>query len=182
MVASFLDGITRQGKCEARNPGDHMPLPFRNRVIMERHSPDGSKARVVRDGNIMTTLGLDNLVNYLSTSALAFTATNGWIRVMAVGTDSTAAASTQTALVASTASVHISAASMAVSDAGARTLQYNATFDDSNAYTIKEVGLFGTDTAAGTMVARTALAATDQVVKGTGDTVNVSYQIIFTTA
>lgn len=177
-----LAGITRPGWTEPRNPGEHVPCPMRNRIILEKHSPDGTVSRTIRDGNIMTTYGLNNLAELIASGTQAYSATNGWVRVMAVGTGTTAAASTDVTLANSTASVHISAASMVASDAGARTLQYNATFDDANAYTINEVGLFGTDTAAGSGVARTVLAASDQVVKGTGDTVNVSYQVIFTTA
>lgn len=181
-MTNFLDGITRPGWSEPINPGEHVPCPMRNRVIVEKISPDGKREKVIRDGNIMTTYGLNNLAELIASGAQAYSASNGWVRVMAVGTGDTAAASTDTTLANSTASVHISAASMVASDAGNRTLQYNATFDDSNAYTIKEVGLFGTDDATGSAVARSVLAASDQVVKGTGDTVNVSYQVIFTTA
>ena len=177
-----LEGITRPGWSDPINPGEHVPCPMRNRVIVEKHSPDGSSSRVIRDGNIMSTYGLNNLAELVASGTQAYSASNGWIRVMAVGTGTTAAASTDVTLANSTASVHISAASMVASDAGARTLQYNATFDDANAYTINEVGLFGTNDATGSAVARTVLAASDQVVKGTGDTVNVSYQVIFTTA
>lgn len=181
---SFLSGITRSGRVAARatNPGDHWPVLAKDRVILERRSPGGKVKRIVREGNILTTYGLNDLAEKLATSTIAFNATNGWIWAGAVGTSTTAAASTDTGLIASTAIVHLSAASMVGSDAGARTLQYNMTFDDSNAYTINEVGLFGTDSATTRAVARSVLAASDQVVKGTGDTVIVSYQIIFSTA
>ena len=178
----FLDGITRPGYSDPINPGEHVPCPMRNRVIVERHTPNGEVHRVIRDGNIMTTYGLNNLAELVASGTQAYSASNGWVRVMAVGTGDAAAASTDVTLANSTASLHISAASMVASDAGNRTLQFNATFDDGNAYTIKEVGLFGTNDASGSAVARTVLAASDQVVKGTGDTVNVSYQVIFTTA
>lgn len=183
-----LEGLTRQSAFRApfRNPADHAPFGMQNRVIAEKWSPspDGPRLaqRVVHQGNIMCTVGIDALVNLLSTSALAFTATNGWVQAGAIGTGSTAPASTDTALANSTASVHISAASMSLSDKGARTLEYQMTFDDSNAYTMKEVGLFASNGVTGSCVARSTLNATDQVVKGTADTINVSHQIIFTTA
>ena len=68
---------------------------------------------------------------------------------------------------------------MSISDAGARTVEYQGTFDDAGSYTIKEVGLFGNAAATSNMIAHSTLAATDQVNKGTADTVNISYQLIF---
>lgn len=183
-----LTGITRRpfgANSPIQNPGPHWPAKLQNRVIIEKISPDGAVARVVREGNVMATYGLDSLCSLLATGTQAFSdqTTKGWVQCMAIGTHTTAAASTRSALGASTATVLLSEASMAVSDLGARTLEYRGTFDDANAYEINEVGLFGTQNAAGgSMVAHSVLAATDSVNKGTGDTVNVSYQIIFTTA
>ncbi len=181
-----LDGITRKSRgAPCVNPAPHCPALFRDRIIVEKHSPDGSKTRAVQDGNVMVTYGLNNLGELLVTGTQAFSdqTSKGWVQCMAIGTDATAPVSTNSKLGGSTATVLLSAASMAVSDKGNRTVEYQATFDDSNAYTIKEVGLFGTQNAGGgSMVAHSSLAASDQVIKGTGDTVNVSYQVIFTTA
>lgn len=188
-MIDILKGITRPGlSSDAKNPALHSPSGFQNRIILEHWKPgkngDGPvlAKRVVRHGNIMCTIGLDALNNLLATSSLAFTATNGWIQAGAVGTGVTAPSSNDTALANSTASVHISAASMNISDKGNRTIELQMTFDDGNAYTINEVGLFASNGVTGSCVARSTLAASDQVVKGTADTVNISHQIILTTA
>ena len=146
---SILNGITHSGKSEIKNPNDHSPMGMRNRVIIDRYTPDGEGGsvlaqRVVQKGNIMCSIGLDVLNNLLATSALAFTATNGWVQTGAVGTSTTVPTFNDTALNALTASVHISdgAGDMLLADAGARTLEYQMTFDDALAYTINEVGLF----------------------------------------
>lgn len=180
----MLNGLTRPTFRPSApfNPGIHSPAGFHNRLIIEKHSPDGSMERREHVGNIATTYGLNNLGALLATGTQAFSATNGWVRAMAVGTSTTAAVSTDTTLGASTASQHISGASMDVSHAGGRSLNYLGTFADANAYTINEVGVFGTNDASGSAVARSVLATSDAVVKGTGDTVNVTYQFIFTTA
>ena len=52
------------------------------------------------------------------------------------------------------------------------------TIDDALAYTINEVGLFASALPVNNCVAHSTLAASDQVVKGTADTVNISHQII----
>lgn len=177
-----LRGITRAGHSPLRNPGEHAPLFMRNRLILERRSRDGRLfQRVVKEDNILTTYGLNNLIELLVSGTQAFSASNGWIRAVAIGTDTTAAVSTDTGLGNSTASHHISAASMVGSDAGNRSLQYNFTFDDNSAYTVNEVGLFGTNNATSRCIARNVLAASDQIVKGTGDVINGSYQIIAAT-
>ncbi len=184
---TILNGITRKGNTEIKNPNAHSPMGMRNRVIVERYTPDGKGGsvlaqRVVQKGNIMCSIGLDVLNNLLATSALAFTATNGWVQTGAIGTSTTAPTFNDTALNNSTASVHISAASMNLSDAGARTLEYQMTFDDGLAYTINEVGLFASSLPVNNCVAHSTLDATDVVIKGTADTVNVSHQIILNSA
>lgn len=189
-MSSFLDGITRTRSPKMdrpTNPNPHSGAGWKNRVTLEHWTPgkEGQApqmAQRVVESNIMCTVGMDALVNLLSTSALAFTATNGFVQAGAIGTGSSGPASTDTALANSTASVHVSAASMNISDKGARTLEYQMTFDDALAYTVKEVGLFASNGVTGSCVARSTLAATDQVIKGTADTINISHQIIFTTA
>lgn len=192
MSTNILAGITRPGSSPLANPvGYDNPMPHsaltpRDRVIMEHWTPgtEGPQMvkRAVREGNILATIGLNNLAELLVSGAQAFSASNGWVRVMALGTGTTAAASTDTVLANSTASVHISAASMVASDAGNRTYQANATFDDGNAYTVNEAGLFFTNDATGSLIARTVLTGTQVVNKGASDTVYVSYQLIFGTA
>ena len=70
---------------------------------------------------------------------------------------------------------------MAVSDKGDLTCEYQMTFADGSAYEIHEVGLFGTNNMAASMIARSMLG-TDSVDKGAADTVEISYQIIASTA
>lgn len=183
---SLLDGLTRRpGSCQDfANPAPHSPHGVQNRVILERftpESPDRPVQRVVREGNIAVTWGLNNMVERLVTATEAFSnRSNGWVQAMAVGTDSTAPTFTGNALNASQTFVLLqSTAEMSISDAGNRTVEYQGTFDDAAAYSIKEVGLFGSQGASGNMIAHSTLAATDQVNKGTGDTVNISYQLIF---
>ncbi len=183
-----LDGITRLNfRSPLRNPGPHCPASIRNRVIIEKHSPGkGMVQRVVQDGNMMVTYGLDQLCKLICSGSAAFsdrTGTGaGWIRTMAIGTDSTAPGFSNDTLNASTASLALTGAAGSVSNKGARTLECQGTFSDGSAYTIKEVGLFATNSATGSMVAKSTLAATDQVVKGTADSVYLSHQVIFTSA
>jgi hypothetical protein len=101
---------------------------------------------------------------------------------MALGTDTTAANSTQVQLAGSTQIIYLSQASMVASYPGARTLQYNGTFaSNGNACTVNEVGLFGTTNATTRMLARSVLGASS-INRGTADEIRVSYQLIFGTA
>src|SRR5205814_1659858 len=101
------------------------------------------KKRIVHDGNIMCTAGLNFLCALLASD------TNGATRLVqvgAIGTSTTAAASTQDSLVASTQVVYMSQASMVASLFGARTVQWNMTFgSNGQASQINEVGLFCTN-------------------------------------
>lgn len=175
-----LIGITRPGTTPLRNPGSHAPLLLQNRIQAEVVGPDGAvKHRMDHQGNILATHGLNRLIEMLASDT---NGASGWCSAMAIGTSTTAAASTQDALVASTQIVHLSQASMVASDAGARTLQYNATFaSNGNAAAINEVGLFATNNATQNMIARSVLG-TDSINRGTADEIRISYQIIAGTA
>jgi hypothetical protein len=136
---------------------------------------------VEQDGNIAVTWGLDRLVNLIVTATSAWSHDeNGWVSALYVGTDSAPAFGySDNALNSSISSVALSdgAGQMLISDKGARTIEYQATITNTtSAFSIAEVGLFGSGTNA---VALSTLAATDQVNKATGDTVNISYQMIF---
>ena len=175
-----LSGITRRGATPLKNPGKHSPLLLQNRIQAEVVGPDGVvKHRIDHRGNILATYGLNRLIEMLASD------TNGasrWCSAMGIGTSTTAAASTQDSLVASTQIVHLSQASMVASDAGARTLQYNATFaSNGNACSVNEVGLFATNNATQNMIARSVLG-TDSINRGTADEIRISYQIIAGTA
>lgn len=179
-AASILDGVTRPGFAPIRNPGEHSPIGMQNRIIAEVIGPDGRlKHRIDHHGNIMATYGLNRLIEMLASDS---NGASNWVSAMAIGTSTTAAASTQDSLVASTQIVHLSQASMAASDAGARSLQYNATFaSNGNACSINEVGLFATNAATANMVARSVLG-TDSINRGASDEIRISYQVIAGTA
>ncbi len=187
---NLLNGLTqRPGSCrDFANPTPHSPHGLQNRILIERFtpaSPDAPVQRVIRDGNIAVTWGLNNLVERIATSTFAYSAENsGWVQAMAVGIDSSPAFGySDNSLNASTHVLYLSQASLNKSDAGVRTLEYQGTFiDTATPYLIAEVGLFGSQGAGGNMVAASTLASTDQVNKGTGDTVNISYQLIFASA
>lgn len=182
MNNDILMGVTRYGTkfADIVNPGEHSPIIANDRIILEKVSSDGGSEKVVQEGNVACTIGLNHLCELLASSTKTFTATDGWVQAMCIGTDSTAAASTQTSLLAFTASHHIS--NLTRSDAGNRTLEYQATFADTdNSYTIAEVGLMAS-LGNGSAIARSDLAATNQINKGLNDTVNISYQLVFSTS
>lgn len=151
----------------------------KRRVMLDSPSVIIRKAHVDHRGNIMATYGLNRLIEMLASDS---DGASNWVSAMAIGTSTTAAASTQDSLVASTQIVHLSQASMAASDAGARSLQYNATFaSNGNACSINEVGLFATNAATANMVARSVLG-TDSINRGASDEIRISYQVIAGTA
>lgn len=191
--ANVLLGITRPhrgvARSETSNPsklGDnHSPGRMFNRVRMEVVGPDGNtKHQTPWVYNIMNTYGLDSLAQLIGSGA-AKTASS-WISAARIGTGVTAATSTDTSLVASTASVVITAASMTNTYAGARTLEYRMTFASNNpagAASIQEIALYCDSTAtANNLAARSVLTGASSVNKGASDVINVSYDIVFTTA
>jgi hypothetical protein len=182
-----LNGITRRpGSAPFSNPRQqHSNFGIRNKITAEVWGPETPggpkvrKARVERVGNVACTYGLDQMAQLFSSD------TNGASKIcsaMALGTDTTAANSTQVQLAGSTQIIYLSQASMVASYPGARTLQYNGTFaSNGNACTVNEVGLFGTTNATTRMLARSVLGASS-INRGTADEIRVSYQLIFGTA
>lgn len=174
-----FDNPVRQRQAP-RNPSPHSPVNWQNEIRMQVVSPEGVvKQDVLHQGNIMLTFGLNRLVELIATGGEA----SNWVSAMAIGTSNTAAASTQNALVASTGIVHLSQASMVASDAGNLTLAYNATFASNNpagAAQINEVGLFATNAATASGVARSVLG-TDSVNKGANDSILITYRLIAST-
>lgn len=166
------------------NPDPHSCLHVRNRVIAEVWGPKGrakfvKKARIVHNGNIMLTYGLDKLASMLATDAGG---ASNWCLSGAIGTSTTAAASTQDGLVASTQIVYASQASMVFSRFGAMTWQAAMTFaSNGQASQINEVGLSATNAATVSGVARTVLG-TNSINRGTADEIRVSYQVVLSTA
>ena len=183
-MGKLLEGVTRRrtsGRSAVSNPAGHSPAAFQNRITLEVRGPDNRlKDRKVIEGNLMMTQGLTTLAKLIATGGEA----SGWISAGAIGTDTTAANSTQSQLGASTAIVHRSQASCAGSDLGNMTARIAMTFASNNpagAAAINEVGLFGTNAATNKMVARTVLG-TASVNKGASDSINISYDIVAKTA
>lgn len=188
--ARMLEGITRIGKSltfpKPTNPAPHSPLVIQNRVKLQVVGPDGKvKEETPWMKNILTTFGLASLASRVGTTSGAnANTTTEFISAMKIGTGTTAAASTDTALVASTGSVTIGNASFTKSNLAARTVEYQATFASNNpagAASINEVALHLNSTADSQAAARSVLG-TNSVNKGASDTINVSYQLLFTTA
>ena len=188
----LLDGITRKpfskivdvdGMIAAlENPAGHSPLRAKNRIKMRVVGPKGNvKQEIDHIENIMCTFGLNRLCELIATGGEA----SDWISAYGIGTDTTAANSTQDALGASTGSVALSATTnMNVTDQGNLTLRYLATFLSNNpagAAEIHEVGLFCAEAASAEMAARAVLGASS-VNKGASDQIQISHDVIFTTA
>lgn len=198
-MGAFLEGLTRAPKRDIPvvNPGSlyepgkekHSCLRVQNRVRMRVVGPDERGEIVTKQetpwyDNVLTTYGLASLASAVGSSA-AVTA-SAWIQAIYIGTSATAPASTDTSLGASTASLTIGNASFTKTNTGAQTVEYQATYASSNtsgAYTINEVGLYCNSTGNETQnhLAAHATLATN-VVKGASDVLNLSYQVILTTA
>lgn len=192
MKGSPLDGITRASRragpitAESVNPRRHSPLAIQNRARVQVVGPDESgnlvtKQDVTVEGNVMATYGLSRLVALLAGGSMDC---SSWIGGMRIGTDNTAAASTDSRLLASTGSVDLTDAAD-VTEAGARTLRCVATFASDNpagAASIREIGIYASSNVTTGIVARMDLTGANSVNKGNSDSINVSYDVVFTTA
>lgn len=187
MRHKLLDGITRPARgASFSNPRRHSPLGAQNRVRLQVVGPDEAgqlvtKRDVVAEGNIMATHGLSRLVALLAGGAMD---ASSWIGGMRIGTDSTAATSNDNQLGGSTGSVDLTDAADVI-EAGARTLRCVATFASDNpagAAQIKEIGIFASSNVTTGLVARKDLTGAESVNKGNSDQIQVSYDIVFTTA
>lgn len=185
--ADFLAGITRGGAVKPpENPAQHCPMRLQNRIKIAVIKPDGTvRSETPWLHNIMTTFGLASMASRIGTvSGANVNTTTEFVSAMKIGTGTTAATSSDTSLVASTASVTIGNASFTKSNLGNRTVEYQASFPSNapaGAAVISEVGLFLNSTADSQLAARTVLG-TASVNKLASDSLNISYDIIFTTA
>ncbi len=194
----LLGGLTRlpREQVPIRNPGDrsnpdkvHACIHIQNRVRLRVVGPDESGNIITKQetpwyDNILTTYGLASMASAVGSSA-AVTA-SAWIQAIYIGTSATGPTSSDSSLGASTASITMGNASFTKTNTGNMTVEYQATFASSNtagAYTINEVGLYCNSTGNETQnhLAAHATLATN-VVKGASDVVQISYQIIWTTA
>lgn len=180
-----LAGITRRGSSDFSNPR-HTPIGVYNRARLQLVGPDEHGNIVTKHTgdwaqNVMATYGLSKLVSYLGAGTVTV---SDWIGGIRIGTDNTAASSTDTCLIASTASLAVTAAGD-VTEAGARTLRVVATFASSQpagAAQIREIGLYASSNVTTGLVNRIDLTGAQSVNKGASDSVNVSIDIVFTTA
>lgn len=189
---SALDGITRAARGRVRqsfediNPRKHSPLGIQNRMRLQVVGPDEHGNQITKhdkviEGNIMATYGLSRLASLLAGGSMNC---SDWIGGMRIGTDNTAAASSDSRLLASTGSVDLTDASD-ITEAGARTLRCVATFASDNpagAAQIREIGLYASSNVTTGIVARKDLTGAESVNKGASDSINVSYDVLFTTA
>lgn len=186
---NILDGVTRPNFKRdngIENPAKHSPLGLQNRVHMQVVGPNEfgqivTKQDVVAEGNIMCTYGLSRIVALLAGGSMDC---SSWIGGMRIGTDNTAAVSTDNSLGASTGSIDLTDASD-VTEAGARTLRCVGTFASDNpagAAQIREIGIFASSNVTTGAVARKDLTGAQSVNKGASDSINVSYDLVFTTA
>lgn len=174
---SILDGLVRKPRFRGgSNPVQHSPLLLRNRAIIDVIGPDGKlKQHVEHDGNVLLQYGLNRLSEMLVSDVGGASA---WANYIAVGSDTTAANSTQAGIGTTFGTGTAGGATVNRSDKGSYTAEYQATFTDTaNARTIAELVLCQTNTYNASGLARLVLG-TDSVGKGTGDTVNLTYQVI----
>jgi hypothetical protein len=171
MKATILDGITRRSRCgQMVNPSPHSPLQLQNEVVLELVGPEGLRQRVLHKGNIMATYGLNRLVEMIVSDAGGASA---FVNHMIAGSDTTAAASTNTGLGNSYAN---STKAVTRSDSGNLTAAYLATIDHASAMTINEIGVFQTNEGSASMIARSVLGTS--INKASDGTVNCTYKII----
>lgn len=144
-------------------------LTLRGEWHSRLYAPDGSLKHEVHGHNVITENGLDYLASFLYSAAAA--ASTFTMRYVAIGTDSTAEAASNTALGTELAR-HTGVVSY-VSDA---IYKVTATFAaGTGTGAIVEYGLFNSNTG-GTMLNRD----TESVInKGSGDTLVVTTEITF---
>lgn len=182
-MTSLLAGITRRGNSPLTNPksNGHSPTRFQNRIHFDVVGPDEhgemvTKQQVRNVENLMVSFGLVRAAQFIATGTAAGST---YASTMAIGTSTTAAATSQTSLVASTQLC----GTFSRSDQGNQTARYLATFgSDGNAASIQEIGIFATNNATQSMICRSVLTGTQSVNRGASDQINVSYDIIATTA
>jgi hypothetical protein len=180
-----LSGITRRGRSDFHNPR-HTPVGIYNRARLQVVGPNEHGDIVTKHTggwayNVMATYGLSKLVSFLGAGTVTV---SDWIGGLRIGTDNTAAVSTDTCLLASTASLAVTAAGD-VTEAGARTLRVVATFASSQpagAASIREIGLYASSNVTTGLVNRIDLTGANSVNKGNSDVINCSIDIVFTTA
>jgi hypothetical protein len=160
-------------------PIPHCPVLVQDEILYKVVSRKSGAVRQegIIEGNLLVTYGMDALCNLIASGGEA----SDWVHAHAIGTDNTAAATDDTGLGSSKAFVYLSQASMAVSDLGARTTEYQMTYDDALAYQVHELGLFASNVATASMIARGILTGANSIDKGTDDIIHMSHRLVFGT-
>lgn len=127
------------------------------------------------DHNLVVTAGLGHITSRLIGTA---SAVMGW---MEVGTDSTAAATAQTALIAAVASSRVavsgSAGTQATTTLTNDTVQFVGVFGaGTGTGALVEAGIFNVVTTGGTMLCRTVFSV---INKGAGDSLTITWKVKF---
>lgn len=183
---SILRGITRKGHSEFSNPR-HSPVGVFNRARLMVVGPDEVTGQQVTKQvgdwayNVMNTYGLSKLVSFMGAGTVTV---SDWIGGLRIGTDNTAASSNDSRLLASTGSIDLTDAAD-VTEAGARTLRCVGTFASDNpagAATIREIGIYASSNVTTGLVNRIDLTGAQSVNKGASDSIQVSVDVVFTTA
>lgn len=187
-MSKLLEGITRPGSSECKNPVPHSPLSFNNYVKMQVVGPDDDgnivTKQTVEHNNIMCTYGLASLASAVVTSDS--TAASNWIQSIRIGTSATSPTSNDSGLGSFTAQVAVTqsdgSGTGGKSAASARVARWVATFasnNPANTANIQEIGLFiHSNTAQNTGIAAHSLPS-PSVSKGNSDQIQVTYDIQF---
>lgn len=169
-MAINLDGITRKvrKKPATRNPAHHGSPSVRSELRVRVVDQSGKlKQYGLFHENVFVTGGLDRLANLIATGGEA---SNQWVNAFGIGTNNTAASSTDTGLYGETTIKGIP--QVTVSKPAARKVRWSVTFESDEPpgqLTVKEVGLFFTDATNKILIARRDLATNEQVIKSDND-------------
>lgn len=178
---SVLSGLTRRGHVPCRNPVPHAPIRMQNKIHFDVVGPNESGEIVTKQSvrdveNIMVTYGLAQAGKLLSTSTKAGST---FAQTMAIGTSNTAAASTQSGLLNSTQLC----GTFSRSDQGNMTARFLGSFDSTGgAMSVQEIGIFASNVGNDSMICRSVLTGTQSVNRGASDVIQVSYDVVLTTA
>lgn len=146
---------------------DPRVIRLSGRYIASLYGPDGILKKEIVGPNVVCTNGKEFMASFLYSAALA--AATNTCKYIAIGSDSTAEAASNTAL-----GTELSRHTGTVSYVSNQIFQVKATFaTGSGTGSIYEYGLFSSNTG-GTMISRDTEAL---ITKGANDTLTVTYQL-----
>lgn len=142
-------------------------IKLMGRYTAQLYGPDGELKQEIQGKNVVCTNGKEFLASFLHSAALA--AATNTCKYIAIGSDSTAEAASNTAL-----GTELSRHTGTVSYVSNQIFQVKATFaTGSGTGSIYEYGLLSSSTA-GTLISRDTEAL---ITKGANDTLTVTYQL-----